>query len=153
MTVKIAAILAAIGAAILTGIIAYAVCSYEVGMTTRKYEKALTDQKNALLADCSSDKSLTSGADNAIFTSHNLIDTVLDDRLRDPLAPACLSIAGDTGGPVKATSNGNLHGSNGQSNGVSRAELYRIAADADKALSDLRVCRKFVDDTWAAKGQ
>jgi len=71
----------------------------------------------------------------------------------DYAGPACLPIASDTGGPSTPVANGDVHRADGQSNGVSRTELYRIAAEADKALSDLRECRGFIENTWKAKGQ
>lgn len=153
-TTKAAVITSVIVTAIVVSLIAYAIETIVVNNLTKKHEKALAAQKTALVNDCNSDKSLTQGTDNAIYLNHASIDSALNDRLFNYTGPRCLAITGDTGGPTTPDpAQGNVHKADGQGNGVSRAELYRIAAEADKILSDLHECRGFLENTWKAKGQ
>lgn len=152
LTVKTAAITSAIAAAIFVAAIAYGLHVWIVGDMTRDHKKALTAQKTALVADCNSDKSITKDTDDAIYNNHNDIDAILANRLRDNTAPKCVSVTSETGGATTPASQGKLHGSPRSDVSVSRAELYRLAADADKIKADLIECRTFIDRTWAAKG-
>lgn len=146
------AIISAIAAAIFVAAIAYGLHTWVVGDLTRDHKKALTAQKIALVAQCNSDKSITKETDDAIYNSHNDIDAILSDRLRDN-ATKCVSVTGETGGARTTPSQGNVHGASRSDVSVSRAELYRLAADADKIKTDLIECRTFIDRTWSAKNQ
>lgn len=152
LTAKVAAILSAIGTAILVAGIAYGLHAFTMARAEAKHKDALEAQKTALVNECNSDKSLTKGTDDEIYLNHNSIDNILANRLLDN-APTCMHLASDTRGPTTPATSGNVHGTNGSSNGVSRAELYKIAADADKVRADLLACRSFIEQTWAAKGQ
>lgn len=153
MTTKIVALLSAAGTAILIGGLAYGLHTIAMDRAADKARDDLAAQKSALLLDCSSDKSITGRADNAIYQNHDLIDSVLNDRLRDASAARCVPVTGDPGGSAKTATGGDVHAPAGRSVGVSRAELYRITADADKVKSDLVECRRFLTETWKAKGQ
>lgn len=153
LTAKAAAIISAIGTAILVAVVAYALHTIVVGRLTTKHENALKAQKTALIAECNSDKSLTKGTDDAIYNNHTAIDDLLSDRLRGDTG-TCIAITLDPIGPTTpVAAKGIVHDVGRQGNGVSKAELYRKTAEADKILSDLYECRSFIENTWKAKGQ
>lgn len=152
LTSKVSAIVSGVGTALLVTAIAYGLHSWSVSSLNRAHEKALQAQKTSLIKECFYDKSITEGIDNAIYDNHSLIDTILSDRLRSD-APTCIAVTSDSGGPTKAATGKDVHRDVGRALGVSRAELYKLTAEADKVRADLIECRAFIEQTWRAKGQ
>ena len=149
---------AAIGSGVLTaavvGLMAFGLHSCNVKQIETDHKKELADQRKSLVGDCANDKSITKGADDGLQDDYTHIDGLVSVRLHDDAqSPACVPVAGQTISSDGKTATKDLPATNGRNAGISRAELYKFAADADKIRAQLLACQSFINETWKAKGQ